>query len=293
MIQKVRHKELLNTEVRMLQMLGKELYSYGLLLTGGSIWCAYRGIPINDIDIVSMSGEILAPKTQMDILGKCIRSINQDALVYSSNVFSSKFAMNFTIKIDNKTYKVQFINPLDVGAKNRTPLEIVQEYDISNCMLYIDHNGRIQSNVNSGFTHNVITSRNLALGKVGNVANTLSRLNKYKDRGATYNNEVIQQLGVIKEALCLWNIIFGRTQEDVCKDDAGYETLSMDSKKFTYTEAYSFVQQARSVLQKVLTDNLSQQDRLLLLNPPVNIFASGNIGIGTLATATTRDLFLI
>lgn len=257
MVERIHHSNEMYPEVQMLKILGKELYKSGLLLVGGSIWCAYRGLSINDIDIMSMTGVILLKHEQEQILKGAISVI--DGSTPSSIAFPyhrSPFANNFLVNIGGKGYKVQFITPSEGIVK--TPQEIINSFDITNCGLYISEKGLIHSFYEEYDTHGRIMNNTLSIGKVSDAAHTILRLNKYTSRGAHYDSSAITELMTIHQALSMYKLI-NQIEEDF--EEGAYETLVTGGKTFTVSDAHRYLREnAKMVIEAISEYNNTEED---------------------------------
>ena len=242
MITKVKDKSYLQPTLNMLKMLGKELHKDGFFIAGGSIWSAFRGLPINDIDIFSMY-----PRSDFSLY--YAKDIIEKAVNLAGFTFKdrrgklSKFAVNFDIEIDGVPYKVQFISPR--GKAQGDPEYVVGNFDIRNVATYIDTQGNVRYlndhmyNINKRDEYNAyaFNSRYISLGRVQSTFNLWDRIQKYSKRGLELPSEAFQKITQISKALFLQELIEGTYQDSV----EGYEAMTLDNVGFTFNEAQYYI----------------------------------------------------
>lgn len=246
MISKIQDKKHLGGELIMLKALGKELYKYGFFIAGGSVWCAFRGLPINDIDIMHLK-EPTTHYTLGDYMGILRKAFEVAGFTCSvSQGILSKFANNISCHIDGKDYKVQFIQPS--GKAVGSPLEVLNKFDIKNAACYIDDKGNVRHLASIG-TRNVDTisdlhmiASNLHIGLVTNVAHTLQRINKYIGRGLIAGPEIYYYMYLIQKAQFLRQLVDEDYQEYL-EDPEGYEEFTLESEGFTVEGARRYLEQ--------------------------------------------------
>lgn len=203
----INHRELL-PDMQLVRHLGRALYARGFIIAGGSIWCAFRNIPLNDIDIFST---IKGKQCNMDTLIECLHEAGYKDLVYENAPVVSTYAINYEVIINGITYKIQFINP--EGKATGTPSDIVRGFDIQNVALYINERGNVASTGYDALPRGIkmpideyigskkLTYNTLLLGYVSNPYLTTSRVIKYKDRGLEVDhNTVFRTLHSIQKA---------------------------------------------------------------------------------------------
>ena len=237
MINKVHHKNGINPELVFLQRLGKELYKHGYFIAGGSIWCAYRGLPINDIDVFSLGALTKTPMELSNILEEAVKGIKCSYMVHRGVL--TKYTSTISCSIDNITRKVQFVNP----SKGRvgSPEDVISNFDLMNCACYISETGeiRLHSRYNRwpSTLHNVLTSNLFVLGKVASVSHTLKRVMKYVDRGMSLGTLAHTELLTIQKALFLEQLL----NEDFKEYLDEYDGVTDEYAGFTFTEAQEYL----------------------------------------------------
>lgn len=248
MIYKITHKELMNPDMQMLSRIGVELQKHNKFIAGGSIWCAYRGLPINDIDIMYKAPPMGDDKTVI----RCIRDAGFSADYVTDNKGTlkkgTKFADTFNIRIDGKVFKVQVIKPIGRACGN--PQDVVNNFDIRNVSLFINEHGRIQPNysIRSDFTdvnynnriHLHITNPCIVLGNIVDTAHTMKRIYKYVDRGLLLDTLNNADLVYIAQAHLLRRIL--EQEEEPKNGMEEYESITLNSAGFTPREAKEYIQ---------------------------------------------------
>lgn len=237
MINKVHHKNGLNPELIFLQRLGRELYKHGYFIAGGSVWCAYRGLPINDIDVFSLNTQIRSPVELSEVLEKSVKALNYS---YSSRRgVLTKFTSTIDCSINGMDRKVQFVNPSKdrVGAPN----DVIRKFDLLNCACYISESGevKVQNRYNNGpcTKHAVLTSNVFVIGKVTSVNYTMKRVMKYVDRGVSLSTLNMSELLTIQKAIFLEQLI----NEDFTEYLGDYSGVTEEHSGFTFTEAQEYL----------------------------------------------------
>ena len=254
MINKVHHRNGLNPELVFLQRLGKELYKHGYFIAGGSIWCAYRGLPINDIDVFSLGTLTKTPMELSKILEESVKGI-KCSYVGRSNALT-KFTSTIKCSIDDIPRKVQFVNP----SKDRagSPEDVISNFDLVNCACYISETGeiRLHSRYNRwpSTLHIVLASNVFVLGKVTSVSHTLKRVMKYVDRGMSLGTLAHTELLTIQKALFLEQLL----SEDFNEYLDAYDGVTEDSKGFTFTEAQEYLRNnVQDYVRPIATHNMA------------------------------------
>ena len=177
-------------EVEFLCDLGKKLYKQGLYIAGGCIICALKGYPINDIDVLSMH-----PETDMsEAFRKAIPESWEFTLAPKA---TAKFADDFVLRtLEGKEYTVQLIRPK--GKSVGEPNVVLSNFDIKNCMVYINEDGTVKSPI--GLYRSVFSTR-VSLNKVSSPEYTYNRVVKYALRGYVVDSDaVLRELMNIKVA---------------------------------------------------------------------------------------------
>lgn len=262
MINKVHHKNGLNPELVFLQRLGKELYKHGYFIAGGSIWCAYRGLPINDIDVFSLGTLTKTPMELSNILEESVKAIKCSYVDHRGVL--TKYTSTISCSIDNIPRKVQFVNP----SKDRagSPEDVIRNFDLVNCACYISETGeiRIPSRYNRGPStlHIVLTSNVFVLGKVTSVSHTLKRIMKYVGRGVELSTLPHTELLTIQKALFLEQLL----NEDFKEYLDEYDGVTDEYAGFTFTEAQEYLRNnVQDYVRPIATHNMADlQTRGLL-----------------------------
>lgn len=261
MINKVYYKNGLNPELIFLQRLGRELYKHGYFIAGGSIWCAYRGLPINDIDVFSLSTQTRSPIELSEVLGKSAKALNYS--YKDSRGVLTKFTNTIDCRINEIDRKVQFVNP----SKDRvgTPNDVIRNFDLLNCACYISESGevKVQNRYNTGprTKHAVLTSNVFVIGKVASVSHTLKRAMKYAERGVNLNTLNTSELLTIQKAIFLEQLI----NEDFTEYLEDYAGVTEEHIGFTFTEAQEYLR--NNVQDYVKTPNIHNMQDLRVTLP--------------------------
>lgn len=208
MIFKVHHHSELLPDMQLVKLLGSSLYKKGYIIAGGSIWCAFRNIPLNDIDIFST---IKGQPCTIDVLTQSLREVGYTNVVYEPTPEVSKYATNYKVTINGITYKVQFINA--EGKATGTPSDIIRNFDIENIALYINQRGNVASSgyaaaprrskvpVDEWLGNIRLTNKELSIGYVTNTHFTMDRVLKYQTRGLTVGiSTIYKYLSTIETA---------------------------------------------------------------------------------------------
>lgn len=177
-------------EVEFLCELGKKLYEQGLYIAGGCIICALKGYPINDIDVISMH-----PETDMP---EAFRKAIPETWEFTwTPKATAKFADDFALRtLEGKEYTVQLIRPK--GKSVGEPNVVLSNFDIKNCMVYINEDGQVKSPI--GLYRSVFSPR-VSLNKVSSPEYTYNRVVKYALRGYVVDlDAVLRELMNIKVA---------------------------------------------------------------------------------------------
>lgn len=242
MITKVKDKSYLRPELVMLKILGKELLKEGFFIAGGSIWSAFRGLPINDIDIFSMyQRSDFSFSFAKDILEKAVKSSGLTFKDFRGSL--SKFAINFDVAIGGNPYKVQFISPR--GKAQGDPEFVVGNFDISNVATYIDAQGNVRCmndcryNTTKRDEYNAyaFNSTYISLGRVSSTFSLWNRIQKYSNRGLELPTEAFQDIAQIEKALFLKGLIDGTYTAPI----DGYEAMALEDVGFTAYEANRYL----------------------------------------------------
>ena len=177
-------------EVEFLCDLGKKLYTQGLYIAGGCIICAIKGHPINDIDVFSMHLETDIPEAFR-------KAIPESWEFTRTPKATAKFADDFILRtLESKEYTVQLIRPK--GKSVGEPNTVLSNFDIKNCMVYINEEGQVKSPI--GLYRSVFSPR-VSLNKVSSPEYTYNRVVKYALRGYVVDSEaVLRELMNIKVA---------------------------------------------------------------------------------------------
>lgn len=286
MINKIKNKRLLSSELNMLRMLGKELYKEGYFITGGSIWCAYRGLPINDIDIFS-----IVPRTNVTLIN--LKDLLEKVATKAGLSFKdkkgklSKFAVNFEVEIAGMPYKIQFITP--IGKAQGQPEDVVCNFDIYNVALWIDEKGNIRKLHDSRYREAIrdeyigydIQSNNLVIGRVQSTLNLWERIKKYASRGMNINAINFQDITIIDRAIFLKELMTGNYTEPV----EGYEAMTLDDIGFTPSEASRFLRDNAHDVNDLLSISAeTEKTNTIYVSTPTSN------GLEALMTATTANI---
>lgn len=205
MISRILNHNDLSESMQLLKNLGAALCKRGYIIAGGSIFCAFHKLPINDIDILSTHKGI---PCNIGIFMECLSEagftcVNPESLV----PHESLYAINHNVDINGKVYKIQFIKA--EGKATGTVYDILSNFDIQNVSVYINHNGNpataAMRNVDTKFEENgaihLLSRKDLHLGAVISTSGTLERIIKYQNRGLQVNWPIIiEQLNTIAEA---------------------------------------------------------------------------------------------
>ena len=254
MITKVKDKSYLHPELVMLKILGKELYKEGFFIAGGSIWCAFRGLPINDIDIFSMyQRSDFSLSFAKDILEKAVKSSGFTFKDHRGK--TSKFAINFEVEIDGVPYKVQFITPK--GKAQGDPEFVVGNFDISNVATYIDAQGNVRcmnddryiTSKRDEYNAYAFHSRYISLGRVQSTFNLWDRIQKYSKRGLELPTEAFQDIAQIEKALFLKGLVDGTYTAPI----DGYEAMALEDVGFTVYEASRYLRDNAQDISDILS----------------------------------------
>lgn len=297
MIFKVTNTNELLPDMQLIKLVGSRLYTKGYIIAGGAIWCAIRNIELNDIDIFST---IKGKQCTIDIFIQSLKEAGYSDIKYELLPTVSKFAVNYDVTVNGKTYKIQFINA--EGKAVGTPDVIVNNFDIKNVAVFINEKGNVASShiegarVPRGSTLPIseyagnrrLMSQNLIIGYVTNPKFTLDRILKYQTRGLEVNhNDVWTILSIIQKAkdylrqlkqvfetptknvpppeanVFTWGSI--RAAAIVSNDEAYEEFTGLNSTGFTIEDATEFNRRIDNVLH-VLLKKVTEAEHLSLVH---------------------------
>lgn len=242
MITQVKDKRYLQPPLNMLKILGKELHKDGFFIAGGSIWSAFRGLPINDIDIFSMyQRSDFGMYYARDAIEKAVKAVGFTFKDIKGKL--SKFAINFDIEIDGVPYKIQFVLPR--GKAQGDPEFVAGNFDIKNVATYIDAQGNIRYIDDSRYyvgkreeaNAHSLGSNYIRLGRVQSTYNLWDRIKKYSKKGLEVPGTLTQEITQIDRALFLKELLEGTYNEPI----EGYEAMTLDDVGFTVYEAQMYL----------------------------------------------------
>ena len=215
-----------------ISVLGKELFKHGMFIAGGAIWCASRKLPINDIDVFSMS-----TRSESELHTNLITVFKDLGLPRPYYRKESKFAYNYEVQLPTGPYKLQIIKPQGRAVGN--PQDVVNKFDLKNVQVYIDITGDIAPRAHVAF----LKSRAVHIGTVSSVPTLLRRIDKYTTKGLDRDTVEYKGIEVVSRALFIKNHVVNKSMynhytPDDCSD---YEGLSVDSCGFTIDDATRYL----------------------------------------------------